>query len=191
MKKIDNRRDLLLLLLYSPGSTGQFNEGILGRTRFVKMVFLFKEELWKKFKSNIEIKDENLYEFFPWNYGPFSMEIYDDITFFILRDFIDVSYPNQESLIESVEEWNFWNKTSGAREEDDVQEYQEEEFKLTEKGISFTKDLYSELNDVQCKLLFEFKSRIAKIPLRALLRYVYKNYPNQIINSTIKDDIIG
>jgi hypothetical protein len=110
MNKIDNRKDLLLLLLYSPGTTKNVNEPIVGRTRMMKAVFLFKTELFKRFKENIELKEENLYEFFPWFFGPFSADVYNDLTFFILRGFVDVKFSNQEALIESVEEWNYWIK---------------------------------------------------------------------------------
>lgn len=190
MKKIDNRRDILLLLLYSPGTGGQINESILGRTRLVKMIFLFKSEVWKKFKSNIDLTEENLYQFFAWNYGPFSSEVYDDLTFFILRDFIEVrSTKKEEAIIESVEEWNFWMKKYSG-DENEIQEYQEEEFKLTEKGIMFTKDLYDSLSINQQNILKEFKSRISKMPLRGLLRYVYREYPDQTNNSVIKNEVL-
>lgn len=189
MKTIDNRRDILLLLLYSPGNSPQINEPIVGRTRLVKMIFLFKNEVWKKFKGNIPLTEDNMYEFFAWNYGPFSSDVYTDITFFILRGFIERNYSNQESLIESVEEWNFWLKTYA--DENAAKEYQEEEFKLTEKGISFTNELYDSLSDNQKNILKEYKARISNMPLRALLRYVYREYPNQTTKSVIKDDILG
>ena len=190
MKKIDNRRDVLLLLLYSPGTSNQVNESILGRTRLVKMIFLFKNEVWKKFKSNIELTEDNLYQFFAWNYGPFSSEIYDDLTFFMLRGFIEVGNPkNEETIIESVEEWNFWLKNYSG-EDNEIQEYQEEEFKLSEKGVLFTKDLYDSLSTNQQNILKEFKSRTTVMPLRALLRYVYREYPDQTTNSIIKNEVL-
>ncbi len=191
MKKVDNRRDILLLLLYSPGSNNQFNESIIGRTRIIKMVFLFKNEVWKKFKNNIELEDENIYKFFPWNYGPFSSEIYDDLTFFTLRGFIEVTPSVQETIIESVEEWNFWKSKYNNQESDEIEEYQEEDFKLSQKGEAFTKELYDSLSNNQKNILKEFKARISTMPLRALLRYVYRTYPTQTTNSVIKDEILG
>ena len=38
---INNRKDILLLLLYSPGVTEKYNEPIKGRTRILKMLFIF------------------------------------------------------------------------------------------------------------------------------------------------------
>ena len=40
---INNRKDILLLLLYSPGVTEQINEPIKGRTRILKILFIFKK----------------------------------------------------------------------------------------------------------------------------------------------------
>jgi len=50
--RITNRRDILLLLLYSPGVSSQVNEPIAGRTRLVKMLFLFKKELLGQFATS-------------------------------------------------------------------------------------------------------------------------------------------
>lgn len=189
--KLDNRRDILLLLVYSSGITGHTNEPIIGRTRLVKMIYLFKTEVWKKFKSNSDLTDENMYEFFPWNYGPFSMEIYDDLTFFNLRGFIEINSTSQETLVESVEEWNFgMQKYAATNDESELNEYQEEEFRLTEKGINFSIGLFNNLSLNQQTILQEFKKRIQAMPLRALLRYVYKEYPEQTTKSIIKDDLL-
>jgi len=191
MKKIDNRKDILLLLLYSPGVNGIVNESIIGRTRLIKMLFLFKNEVWKKFKSNTQLSDENMYSFFPWNYGPFSSEVYDDVTFFNLRGFVEINLTSQEAIVESVEEWNFYQEQYGQDDSAGIQEYQEEEFRLTDKGSAFTKELYDSLSSNQKEILKEFKSRITSMPLRALLRYVYKQYDDFTSNSVIKNDILG
>lgn len=192
LKKIDNRKDILLLLLYSPGRSESFNEPITGRTRLVKMIYLFKEEALAQFKRGTEITDENFYKFFPWNFGPFSAEVYDDLTFFILRGFIESNDANEEALPESAEEWDKWSSESDAElENGEVQEYFEEEFKLTEKGMKFSKDLFDVLSDSQKKLIKEFKSRIINVPLRAILKYVYEKYPQMIEKSEIKEQILG
>lgn len=190
MKKIDNRKDILLLLLYSPGSSDIVNESIIGRTRLIKMLFLFKNEVWKKFKSNTQLSDENMYSFFPWNYGPFSSEVYDDVTFFNLRGFVEINLTSQEAIVESVEEWNFYQEQYGQNDSEGIQEYQEEEFRLTDKGALFTRELYDSLSNNQKEILKEFKSRITSMPLRALLRYVYKQYDDFTSNSVIKNDIL-
>ena len=191
MKKVDNRKDLMLLMLYTPGKGEDFNEPIIGRTRLVKMIFLFKEEFWQEFKKGTDLSDDKFYQFIPWNYGPFSKEIYEDLTFFSLNDFIALKPSNEETLIESAEELNHFNENSGLDLDTNVTEYQDEEIKLTPSGVSFTKELYDGLSPTQRTTLKKFKGKLVQMQLRAILFYVYKQYPNQITNSKIKRNILG
>ena len=190
---INNRRDILLLLLYSPGQSEEINQPIVGRTRLVKMLFLFMEEALKIFKRGTEVTEENFYTFFPWFFGPFSSEIYDDLKFFELRGFIANRASDEETTPASAAEWALWLSSSNPdNEEDQYSEYQEEEFKLTPKGCNFVATkLYPELSRSQIKLLKEFRSRIESAPLRAILKYVYKKYPSQTENSQIHEQVVG
>lgn len=192
MIDINNRKDILLLLLYTPGRTEEPNEPIVGRTRLVKMLFLFKKEALPHFRKGTEINDENFYEFFPWDFGPFSNQVYDDLEFFELRGFIQRSGTKEETLPESAAEWQMWlsasNPDSALMQ---ISEYEEEEFQLTAKGESFTKSLYLALDPNQKNLLKSFRMRTASVPLRALLRYVYENYPDQTTRSQIREQVIG
>ena len=113
---------------------------------------------------------------------------YDDLMFFVLREFVKVKITNEEMIIEEAAEWNFWLKSSGMGS--DVNEFNEEIFALTDKGIEFSEKLFGTLSKNQKQILQEFKSRIQEIPLRALLRYVYKSYPSQIEKSVIIGEIL-
>ena len=190
---INNRRDILLLLLYSPGQYEEINRPIVGRTKLVKMLFLFLEEALKDFRRGTKITEDNFYNFFPWNFGPFSPEIYDDLKFFELREFIDRRTSKEETTPESAAEWALWLSSSNPDYgEDQYSEYQEEEFILTQKGCNFVeKKLYPELSFNQIKLLKEFRSRIESVPLRAILKYVYEKYPSQTKNSKIYEQVVG
>lgn len=191
-QKIDNRKDILLLLLYSSGTGESYNEPIAGRTRLVKMLFLFKKEVLSHFRRGTDIDEDNFYKFFAWNFGPFSRDVYDDLTFFILRGFIESSTSEDESLPEAAAEWGEWVKSSGAEQiSDEIQEYQEEEFSLTQKGEAFVSSLYETLSKSQKQLLKEFKRRTSSAPLRAILRYVYSEYPELTDRSQIKEKLFG
>jgi hypothetical protein len=188
--QVNNRRDILLLMLYSPGKGTAPNEPIVGRTRLVKMLFLFRQEALKHFARGTDVSEENFYQFFPWNFGPFSTQVYDDLTFFILRGFVESSAStDEESLPESAAEWERWLIDSGA-DEDVVDVYQDEELKLTEAGLAFTKRLFDSLSDSQRKLLKEFKARLSGAPLRAILKYVYQTYPEFTEKSRIKGEVL-
>ncbi len=191
-KPIDNRKDVLLLMLYSPGKTDKPNEPIDGRTRLTKMLFLFKEEALPHFRAGTKINDENFYTFFPWNFGPFSRDVYDDLTFFELHDFIVRDESEEETLPEAAAEWDRWLNLSKADSGDDsYSEYDEQEFKLTPKGAEFAKALYDSLSIEQHKLLKSFKAKLVKTPLKAMLQYVYTNYPDQTTKSQIKEQVLG
>ncbi len=191
-RRIDNRRDILLLLLYSPGRTEQPNEPIAGRTRLIKMLFLFREELLKDFRGGVEINSDNFYQFFPWDFGPFSREVYDDLTFFELRGFIERQDSDEDALPESAAEWELWLAMSRADTGDDpISEYDEQVFRLTTWGERFTSQLYATLTVNQKHLLRMFKARLLKVPLRALLKYVYENYETQTTKSKIKEQVLG
>ena len=191
-KPIDNRKDVLLLLLYSPGRTDSTNEPIDGRTRLTKMLFLFKQEALKHFRQGTQITEENFYEFFPWNFGPFSRDVYDDLTFFELRGFIARDESTEDTLPEAAAEWDRWLDLSRSDSSDDsYSEYDEQAFKLTPRGEKFASSLYESLSHDQRTLLKGFKSKLVTTPLKAMLQYVYSNYPEQTTKSQIKDKILG
>ncbi|HBN8509319.1 hypothetical protein J0M44_27615 [Pseudomonas aeruginosa] len=185
---INNRKDILLLLLYSPGQSKQKNEPITGRTRLTKMIFLFQKEWFSLFKRDIHLQDEEFYNFFPWNYGPFSKEVYEDLTFFTLRDFIREDNADEDTTPEAASEWSQWISTT--EEQESSTEYSEAAFSLTEKGSKFTKNMYDNLSNDQKNILEKFKTETQKLSLRALLKYVYSKYPDYTTKSKIKDDIL-
>lgn len=193
MPNVNNRKDILLLLLYSPGRTADVNEPIVGRTRLVKMLFLFKVEALQHFRRGTEINEDNFYDFHPWDFGPFTPQVYDDVDFFLLRGFVESSIAQEEPLPESVAEWERWLHSTGiSSEEFDADEFHDEAFRLAAKGVSFVeKRLYCDLSEAQKTHLREFKKRTVAVPLRALLRYVYENHEDFTTESRIRDDILG
>lgn len=186
--KIDNRKDYLLLLLYSAGQGKDFNEAIVGRTRLTKMLFLFKQELLSKFRRDAQ-GDIPFYEFFPWNFGPFSSQVYEDLKFFQLRGFIDSTDEEEETSAESAAEWEYATELEDSTD-NAFTEYVEQRFKLSEKGCAFASKLFETLSSSQKQMLKEFKARVSGVPLRALLRYVYSEYPDQTTKSTIRDAVL-
>lgn len=185
---IDNRKDILLLLLYAPGKEKIINEPITGRTRLTKMIFLFQKEWLSLFKKNIKMQDDEFYNFFPWNYGPFSKEIYEDLSFFHLRKFISKKPSEEEATIEAASEWSEWISIN--EEQESATEFSEDTFSLDEKGLNFTKSMYESLSDDQKNLIEKFKSETQRLSLRALLKYVYSKYPDFTEKSKIKDEIL-
>lgn len=191
--RINNRRDILLLLLYSPGIDDAPNRPIVGRTRLVKMLYLFKEEALSHFRKGTDISKENFYEFFAWNFGPFSTQIYDDLKFFELRGFIAQEDSGTDTTPESAAEWEMWLSSSLPDASDDAySEYHEEQFQLTDAGCTFVEDnLYSNLTDTQQRFLKTFRAKLEAKPLKAILNYVYDHYPDLTVKSTIQEQVLG
>ena len=192
VRKIDNRRDILLLLLYSPGTKQNVNEPITGRTRIVKMLFLFQKEALPHFRRGTAINEDNFYQFFAWKFGPFSREVYDDLTFFTLRGFIETDDATEDALPESAAEWDLWLTSSDADlDEPTVVDYNEQLFRLTSKGQQYAATLYETLTTQQKTLLREFKKKFQRTPLRAILEYVYEEYQEMTEKSEIREKILG
>lgn len=191
--RINNRRDILLLLLYSPGKDDEPNRPIVGRTRLVKMLYLFKEEALNHFRRGTDITEENFYEFFAWNFGPFSSQVYDDLNFFELRGFIDRQDADSETIPESAAEWEMWLSGSLPDSSGDAySEYNEEQFTLTDIGRKFVdENLYNALTGSQKRLLKTFRAKLETKPLKAILSYVYETYPSLTVNSTIQEQVVG
>lgn len=194
VRKIDSRQDILLLFLYSKGTSEIFNEPIIGKTRLVKMLFLFFMEGLNHFKKGTNVTEDNFYHFFPWNFGPFSQQVYDDLTFFILRRFITTESMSSDNSLISQEEYEHWTEISGATfgyDDNSKSEYQEQKIMLTDKGVEYTKNLYELLSEAQISTLKQFKAKLNSSTLKTILRYVYLNYPDYTSDSQIKDNILG
>ncbi|MDR0909725.1 MAG: hypothetical protein LBM77_08155 [Spirochaetaceae bacterium] len=84
-------KDFLLTLLYCPGITNTTNEPIEGRTKLTKAVFLFEEEIEKDFFNSTMLLSP-MFQFEPYNYGPYSQKLFDDLKFFLSIEFILTEY---------------------------------------------------------------------------------------------------
>ena len=157
------------------------------------MLFLFRQEALDHFRKGTDIDPDRFYEFFAWDFGPFSVQVYDDLTFFLLRGFIEATPSDDEPLPESEEEWVLWQSFSTpAAWDEEVDPYRDEVFRLREpRGVTFARALYETLSEPQQRLLKEFKARTSTVPLRALVRYVYERYPGMTEKSKIKGQVLG
>ncbi len=183
--------DIIMLLLYSPGYTENYNEPISGRTKITKMLFLFEKELAKKFKLDKITGEEDIFNFKAWNYGPMSSTIFKDIDFLKNIGFIKTTDNVSSNLtIEEVQEYNYYSEKYN---DDTDTEFQTETYHLSEKGLNFIKDKqkYDKLSDNQKLYLKEFKKQFNKAPLRDILKYVYTTYPEFTEKSLIKDKVLG
>jgi len=190
MSKITNPKDLLMVLLYAKGATGRQCEPIRGRTRLMKMVFLFDKEVRRRFNLDKVISEQALPDFTPYDYGPFSADVFEDLEFLVELGFV-VPHLAGDALPEEEQEYSYWQAGSSPDGDDSGPEA-EEQFSLTKIGRSFVADeLKNALSKAQWHTIDEFKARCTAAPLRSLLRYVYSKYPEQTTHSTIRQEILA
>ncbi len=128
------------------------DEGVIeGRTRLQKMVFLLEQEL--KEQSETVIEAEN-YNFVPYDYGPFSKSLYDDI-----------DKMSEKGLV-----------TDCKREINDGQvKYN---YEVTDEGKQFVE---SQLSTEEGELIYKLAKSIEReyndVLLSTLIEDVYSEYP--------------
>ncbi len=190
--KVTNSKDLILLLLYAKGFKGKQCEPIIGKTRLMKMIFLFDKELKKKFNLAKTISDDAFPDFTAYDYGPYSEQVYIDLEFLVDLNFVKVKKVKDEEDDISTEllEYEYWQAGSGDTDTSDFEEVMEE-FSLTPNGLGFIQEELTGLKAEQWEALDKFKSRCTGIQLKALLRYVYAKYPTFTTNSKIRDEVLS
>jgi len=189
-KKNFTGKHILLLLLYLPGITKEKNEPIKGRTRIMKMIFLFDKEIRNNFEKDSDVENIQLPDFLPWKYGPFSKDIYDDIEFFINNAFIIYKTLNEEMSLAEIDEYENWMEDYSLEDKSELilNILNEERFSLSDKGVKFVEgEIYNRISANQEEILTNFKARLNEATLSAILRYVYKKYPEFSKESQIQD----
>ncbi len=189
-KKEMSSKDLLLSFLYSPGVSEEYNEAITGRTKLTKMMFLFEKQIYKQFfKDSIDI---DLPDFEPYYFGPFSKQLFEDLSFFesigmIVSEETDIplspagKIEYENSYDEGYDDWD------EASFEEPKEEF-ESKYSLSISGRKYVQDqVWKNYTETQKQKLREFKAQINKISLDALLRYVYNKYPEETKKSIIAD----
>ncbi len=188
-KKDLEGRDLLLTLLYLPGVSPEVNEPIRGRTKIMKMIYIFEKELYGKF-NNIKLK--KLPSFFAYNFGPFSKDLADDLKFFCSIKFIKEDYLDEPMSEVELEEYCY-DMVNDYEYSNDVETCVGEgqnivNYSLTEKGVKYVKEnILNLFNEEQTTVLKMLKRKINELSLDAILNYVYNKYPESAKKSKIKD----
>ena len=121
-------------------------EPIEGRTRLQKMVFLLQKELEQREQFGGTVPT---YDFIPYDYGPFSRDLYDDLDAMIDQQFVDdAEEPLQSGKVKYIYEI-----------EDDGQELVKSEVKRWEEVqevLNVAREVKREYNDMLLSDLIEF-----------------------------------
>jgi len=173
--QIENSLDLLLTLLYAPGSTGCRIEPVCGITRLQKLIFL----LWKEgFCQDVP----NLYNFKACDFGPRMDDLFDDLAF------------AEEIGLLSVTEVPSGNKYEGADEDAFVRTFDlpvagnvgKHKYMLTNIGNDPGGEFFEGLMQADRKAVVRVKCRFNLMPFWVLVRYVYRKYPAFACNAVLQ-----
>ncbi|MBS3815630.1 MAG: helix-turn-helix transcriptional regulator [Hadesarchaea archaeon] len=145
------RKILPLTLIHANGG-----EPVEGRTRLQKMIFLIQKQV----EESAPLEEE--YNYFPYDYGPFSKDLYDDIDELV-----------EEGLV----------KENLKTEEEDKKKYY---YELTSKGREILEEELKtkELKELK-KKIEEIKSEYNEMNLPDLLEKIYSKYPEHAEKSVL------
>ena len=147
-----HRKLLPLALMYAGDG-----EPIEGRTRLQKLVFLMQKRLEEAGEDPLQSDD---YEFIPYDYGPFSKELYDDLDEIMARNMVE---GREENLDEDKVKYNY---------------------KIQEDGEQWVSDQLSKKEAQRIlELAEEIKNEYGDVYLSDLIDEVYSRYPKYAENS--------
>jgi hypothetical protein len=172
---ITTEADVLMVLLYAPGTAQNVGAPIKGVTRVQKLMFL----LWKEghFMDHVP----NLYRFHADDLGPCMDELYDSLEFFAAVDLVRVREVPCGNDFEDAEEsavakdFGYPRAPTGLRKD----------FSLSPSGLAVGKQMFDSLGEREQECLTLIKKKYDELPFWDLLRYVFKKYPAYAAKSII------
>lgn len=174
--------DVVVLLLGAPSSVVTLRSRLEGITRLEKLIFLLERET----SLGAYLSDDA--DFIAYNFGPFSPKIYQEVGTLAAAGLLTDSAAPADDATDAWERLTAIDAAQEVRPED---AYTTRNFALTELGRRYYDVLASQLPAKVLEELSGFKDRFAALPLRQLVRHVYKNYPEYTKRSLIRDDILG
>lgn len=187
-----NAADYLLFLLDTDERTP-----INGAIRLMKMMFLFNQEIMPAISKKGATVGE-LPQFFAYDFGPFSKDIYEQIEFFENLNFLKTS---QVDAVDHTDEFDDWETIYGEDVLDSTLkdgyrrlniDYKSIKYEITERGDRYVQTkIAPELSGEIKELLTNFKRKINSITTQQLLFYVYSRYEKFTTESKIKEKVLG
>ena len=213
-KTISARKLAVLYLLDAPDPDGAEPSAIEGTTRLQKLLFLVQD----KHKSSLDPKVWDIkFDYVPEKFGPADLELYQDLDFLealghlttgrasdlkeeellrwaVLEDSGTPSFPEERE----EEELSFEYLMSGSMDEALQQRSTaEKSYAIAMKGRDFLNRLESRGEVIQQSELSKLRDACRSVkreygswPLKRLLEFVYRSYPDMITESTIRDRVL-
>lgn len=167
--------DLLLLLISAEGPDGGAGR-LNGITRLEKLLFLADQE------TNVSSSVERPFTFRAYDYGPYSKAVYEGVDLLEQAGLLREERVLEGASLDELEE----DFAAGT----DVREGVERRFVLTDAGQQVA-DLLQARNPDETESLARIKQQYGSMPLRTLIRFVYRKYPDFAKASKIRAEILN
>jgi len=164
--------DVVLLMLAAPTTVESARDRINGITRLEKLLYLTERET----RVSEDVSSEQL-SFVAYDYGPFSKDVYEAVEILEESGLLREDRTIDGRTIDSMEDPDVTGAVDG-------DEYVERQFVLTPKG-KLVADLLARHHPSVIQELARIKDAYASRPLSALIRHVYRTYPESAANSKI------
>jgi hypothetical protein len=172
---IDNRKDLLLLVLAADEGTP-----IVGVTRLQKYLYVLQEH--GGWGPRLTTK----YDFRPYDFGPFDDQVYADLDFLENVGLIRKDPAGEEPSAETGEQQE--TSDSWGTSDPEFAPWQDDDatwvYRLTDKGREFVQRELPVSGEEQ-ESIEELKRTWNSQPLASLLRWLYSNYPDTAVNTKL------
>lgn len=172
INSIDRPTDAAFLLFH-------IAEEVEGITKIQKLLFIIEEETIFGEKYGREIE----FDFNPYKMGPFSAQVYDEISLLLNMNAIEKQDMNKSRS----DAWEFEQYT----EEKSSNELANKKFTITEKGKKIGRELEEYLDEDVFEDLESTIEEMNSLSLDGLLEYVYTEYPDMTTKSEIKDQVLN
>ncbi|SRR6266851_8722107 len=166
--------DLVLLLIAAEGPDGDAGR-LNGITRLEKLLFLADKE------TNVSTAVNQPFSFRPYDYGPYSKAVYEAVDLLEQAGLLREERVLEGASLDELEE----DFAAGS----DVREGIERRFLLTDAGRQVA-DLLKARNPRESADLMRIKQQYSSLPLRTLIRLVYRKYPDFAKASKIRSEIL-
>lgn len=179
--------DLVLLMLGAPTEDPEQRNRCAGITRLEKLVYLLDSD--SEFR-NLAREPADEFHFKPFHYGPYSKEVYDALDLLVAIGLVDERrIPSASSLDVAEELRELESVELGTLGPDREKPYVERTFELTEKGRYVSRLLADRVGPDAVAQVSAVKDDYGRLPLRQLLRRVYRDHPHMTTRSRIKDTL--
>ncbi|MCH8047190.1 MAG: hypothetical protein IID44_26100 [Planctomycetes bacterium] len=181
---IENAMDLLIVLLYTPGTREQHAEPIDGITRIQKLMFLLSQGVGPRQL----VREAESCGFVSYKMGPYAPQIIRD-----LEDLLSagiVASKRLEYLLPDDGDNRDLAPHDWERTRTKTKRVESLRYSLTaDLGMNVGKELWKSLSSRERDDLARFKSFFNSLSLRQLLIFTYERYPDWTTESTIKEQL--